>query len=72
MKLRCTYRPVPARCPGPAYSSEFAHAPALACIAITVWFARYAARRAHRLSFKVLKHLFAALPFGVGMSFLLS
>jgi uncharacterized membrane protein YfcA len=44
----------------------------LACIAITVWFARYAARWAHRLSFKVLKHLFAALPFGVGMSFLLS
>jgi hypothetical protein len=35
-------------------------------------FARYAARRAHRSSFKVLKHLFAALPFGVGMSFLLS
>jgi len=35
-------------------------------------FARYAARRAHRSSFKVLKHLFAALPLGVGMSFLLS
>lgn len=57
----------------PAHSLGFVYLPALLGIAITsMFFAKYGARLAHRLSPRVLKRLFAALLFSVGMSFLLS
>ena len=57
----------------PAHSLGFVYLPAMLGIAITsMFFARYGARLAHKLSPRVLKRLFAALLFSVGLSFLLS
>lgn len=56
----------------PAYSLGFVYLPALAGIAATsMIFARFGARLAHRLSPRLLKRLFAALLFAVGVNFLL-
>jgi uncharacterized membrane protein YfcA len=56
----------------PAHSLGFIYLPALLGIALTsMVFARLGARLAHRLSPKLLKRLFAALLFCVGLSFLL-
>ena len=56
----------------PAYSLGYVYLPALLGIAVTsMFFARYGARMAHRLSPRLLKRLFAALLFCVGLSFLL-
>ena len=56
----------------PAHSLGFIYLPALLGIALTsMFFARVGARLAHRLSPKLLKRLFAALLFCVGLSFLL-
>ena len=56
----------------PAHSLGFIYLPALLGIALTsMVFARFGARLAHRLSAKLLKRLFAALLFCVGLSFLL-
>lgn len=57
----------------PAHSFGFVYLPALAGIAITsMFFAKFGARLAHKLSPRLLKRLFAALLFSVGLSFLLS
>ncbi len=56
----------------PAHSLGFIYLPALLGIALTsMFFARIGARLAHRLSPKLLKRLFAALLFCVGLNFLL-
>ncbi|MBA1201601.1 sulfite exporter TauE/SafE family protein [Pseudomonas capeferrum] len=56
----------------PAHSFGYVYLPALLGIALTsMFFARYGARLAHRLSPRLLKRLFAALLFCVGLSFLL-
>ncbi|MCY1449980.1 Sulfite exporter TauE/SafE [compost metagenome] len=56
----------------PAHSLGFIYLPALLGIALTsMLFARFGARLAHKLSPRLLKRLFAALLFCVGLSFLL-
>jgi len=56
----------------PEYSFGFVYLPALLGIAVaSMFFARFGARLAHRLSPKVLKRLFALLLFSVGLSFLI-
>ncbi|MBP9961918.1 MAG: sulfite exporter TauE/SafE family protein [Pseudomonas sp.] len=56
----------------PAHSLGFVYLPALLGIALTsMFFARFGARLAHKLSPLLLKRLFAALLFCVGLSFLL-
>ena len=56
----------------PAHSLGFVYLPALLGIAVTsMFFARFGARLAHRLSPRVLKRLFALLLVSVGVSFLL-
>lgn len=56
----------------PAHSLGFIYLPALLGVALTsMVFARFGARLAHRLSPQLLKRLFAALLFAVGLSFLL-
>ncbi|KAF0867456.1 sulfite exporter TauE/SafE family protein [Pseudomonas sp. LD120] len=56
----------------PAHSLGFIYLPALLGIALTsMVFARIGARLAHKLSPRLLRRLFAALLFGVGINFLL-
>lgn len=56
----------------PAHSLGFVYLPALIGIALTsMFFARFGARLAHKLSPRLLKRLFAALLFCVGLSFLI-
>lgn len=56
----------------PAWSLGYVYLPALAGIALTsMFFARFGARLAHRLSPRLLKCLFALLLFCVGLNFLL-
>lgn len=56
----------------PAHSFGFVYLPALVGIALTsMFFARFGAKLAHKLSPRLLKRLFAALLFSVGLSFLL-
>jgi len=56
----------------PAHSLGFVYLPALLGIALTsMFFARIGARLAHKLSPKLLKRLFAALLFCVGLNFLI-
>jgi uncharacterized protein len=56
----------------PAWSLGYVYLPALAGVACTsMFFARFGARLAHRLSPRVLKRLFALLLFGVGLNFLI-
>ena len=56
----------------PAHSLGFVYLPALLGIALTsMFFARFGARLAHTLSPRLLKRLFAALLFCVGLSFLI-
>ncbi|MER2099304.1 MAG: sulfite exporter TauE/SafE family protein [Pseudomonas qingdaonensis] len=56
----------------PPNSLGFVYLPALLGIALTsMFFARFGARLAHKLSPRLLKRLFAALLFCVGLSFLL-
>ena len=56
----------------PPHSLGFVYLPALIGIAVTsMFFARFGARLAHKLSPRLLKRLFAALLFCVGLSFLL-
>lgn len=56
----------------PDWSLGFVYLPALAGIATTsMFFARFGARLAHRLSPRVLKRLFALLLFSVGLNFLI-
>ncbi|WPC04944.1 sulfite exporter TauE/SafE family protein [Pseudomonas benzenivorans] len=56
----------------PPWSLGFVYLPALAGIALTsMFFARFGARLAHRLSPRVLKRLFALLLFSVGVNFLI-
>jgi len=56
----------------PAHSLGFIYLPALLGIALTsMVFARFGARLAHRLSPRLLRRMFAALLFCVGVSFLL-
>ena len=56
----------------PAHSLGFVYLPALLGIALTsMFFARFGARLAHKLSPRLLKRLFAALLFCVGLSFLI-
>ncbi len=56
----------------PQWSLGFVYLPAVAGIALTsMFFARFGARLAHRLSPLVLKRLFALLLFAVGVNFLL-
>ncbi|MEX6501977.1 sulfite exporter TauE/SafE family protein [Pseudomonas zhanjiangensis] len=56
----------------PEWSLGFVYLPAMAGIAFTsMFFARFGARLAHRLSPRVLKRLFALLLFSVGLSFLI-
>jgi uncharacterized membrane protein YfcA len=55
----------------PAHSLGFFYMPALLGIALTsMVFARFGARLAHNLSPRLLKRLFAALLFCVGLNFL--
>ena len=55
----------------PEWSLGFVYLPAMAGIAITsMFFARFGARLAHKLSPRLLKRLFALLLFCVGLSFL--
>ncbi|RJG12515.1 sulfite exporter TauE/SafE family protein [Pseudomonas cavernicola] len=55
----------------PSWSLGFVYLPAMAGIAITsMFFARFGARLAHKLSPRLLKRLFALLLFCVGTSFL--
>ena len=55
----------------PAWSLGFVYLPAMAGIALTsMFFARFGARLAHKLSPRLLKRLFALLLFSVGLSFL--
>lgn len=56
----------------PEWSLGFVYLPAMVGIAIpSMFFARFGARLAHKLSPRVLKRLFALLLFSVGLSFLL-
>lgn len=56
----------------PPHSVGYIYLPAMVGIAVTsMFFARYGARLAHRLSPRLLKRLFAALLFCVGLSFLI-
>ncbi len=56
----------------PAHSVGFVYLPALLGVAVTsMFFARFGARLAHKLSPRLLKRLFAALLFCVGLSFVL-
>ncbi|MFJ4065592.1 sulfite exporter TauE/SafE family protein [Pseudomonas sp. NPDC089996] len=56
----------------PPHSLGFVYLPALVGIAVTsMFFARFGARLAHKLSPRLLKRLFAALLFCVGLSFLI-
>ncbi|MBK4999265.1 sulfite exporter TauE/SafE family protein [Pseudomonas sp. S31] len=56
----------------PPHSLGFVYLPALIGIAVTsMFFARFGARLAHKLSPRLLKRLFAALLFCVGLSFLI-
>lgn len=56
----------------PPHSLGFIYLPALLGIAVTsMFFARFGARLAHKLSPRLLKRLFAALLFCVGLNFLL-
>jgi uncharacterized membrane protein YfcA len=56
----------------PQWSLGFVYLPAMAGIAVTsMFFARFGARLAHRLSPSLLKRLFALLLFSVGVNFLL-
>ena len=56
----------------PEWSLGFVYLPALLGIAATsMFFARFGAQLAHRLSAKLLKRLFALLLLGVGVNFLL-
>jgi uncharacterized membrane protein YfcA len=56
----------------PAHSVGFIYLPAFIGIALTsMFFARFGAQLAHKLSPRLLKRLFAALLFSVGLSFLL-
>ena len=56
----------------PEWSLGFVYLPAVAGIAFTsMFFARFGARLAHKLSPRLLKRLFALLLFSVGLSFLL-
>jgi uncharacterized membrane protein YfcA len=56
----------------PEWSLGFVYLPAMLGIAITsMFFARFGARLAHKLSPLLLKRLFALLLFSVGLSFLL-
>jgi uncharacterized membrane protein YfcA len=56
----------------PPHSLGFVYLPALLGIALTsMFFARFGARLAHKLSPRLLKRLFAALLFCVGLNFLL-
>ncbi len=56
----------------PPHSVGYVYLPAMVGIAVTsMFFARYGARLAHRLSPRLLKRLFAALLFCVGLSFLI-
>ncbi|MFS2161182.1 sulfite exporter TauE/SafE family protein [Pseudomonas sp. Pseusp122] len=56
----------------PPHSLGFIYLPALLGIAVTsMFFARFGARLAHKLSPRMLKRLFAALLFCVGLNFLL-
>ncbi|WP_449430690.1 sulfite exporter TauE/SafE family protein [Pseudomonas putida] len=56
----------------PAHSLGYVYLPALVGIAVTsMFFARFGARLAHKLSPRLLKRLFAALLFCVGLSFLI-
>lgn len=55
----------------PAHSFGFVYLPAMLGIALTsMFFARFGARLAHKLSPRLLKRLFAALLFCVGLTFL--
>ncbi|WP_070096197.1 sulfite exporter TauE/SafE family protein [Pseudomonas sp. NBRC 111139] len=56
----------------PPHSLGYVYLPALLGIAVTsMFFARFGARLAHKLSPRLLKRLFAALLFCVGLSFLI-
>lgn len=56
----------------PPHSLGYVYLPALVGIAVTsMFFARFGARLAHKLSPRLLKRLFAALLFCVGLSFLI-
>jgi uncharacterized membrane protein YfcA len=56
----------------PAHSLGFVYLPAVLGIALTsMFFARFGARLAHKLSPRLLKRLFAALLFCVGLNFLI-
>ncbi len=56
----------------PAHSLGYVYLPAMVGIAVTsMFFARFGARLAHKLSPRLLKRLFAALLFCVGLSFLI-
>ncbi|WXL25424.1 sulfite exporter TauE/SafE family protein [Ectopseudomonas mendocina] len=56
----------------PEWSLGFVYLPALVGIAIpSMFFARFGARLAHKLSPRLLKRLFALLLFSVGLSFLI-
>ncbi|KRW61482.1 sulfite exporter TauE/SafE family protein [Pseudomonas sp. TTU2014-080ASC] len=56
----------------PQWSVGFVYLPALVGIAVpSMFFARFGARLAHKLSPKLLKRLFALLLFSVGLSFLI-
>ena len=56
----------------PEWSVGFVYLPALVGIAVpSMFFARFGARLAHKLSPKLLKRLFALLLFSVGLSFLI-
>lgn len=56
----------------PPHSLGFIYLPALLGIAVTsMFFARFGARLAHKLSPRLLKRLFAALLFCVGLNFLI-
>ena len=56
----------------PEWSAGFVYLPAMAGIAITsMFFARFGARLAHKLSPRLLKRLFALLLLCVGVNFLI-
>ncbi|WP_434457601.1 sulfite exporter TauE/SafE family protein [Stutzerimonas urumqiensis] len=56
----------------PEWSLGYVYLPAMVGIALTsMFFARFGARLAHRLSPRVLKRLFALLLLGVGLNFLI-
>jgi hypothetical protein len=56
----------------PEWTLGFIYLPAMLGIAVTsMFFARFGARLAHKLSPRLLKRLFALLLFCVGLNFLL-